>query len=447
MTHSPFVWYALVRNKKGAVWQTKQFMTKELNKNAVSLIITYAINQVITLFVNYFLVAHLLNISEQNIANVGLFFVVTYISITIFYAILSPINEHINKVHIYRIGIVLRVVFVLLIMLLQAQMLDYLIPIAIFQGISSAFYYSSFNAMRNEIIRKHFFRQFLSFSNIVNKIISIVFPILMGSAIDVSSFSLVVGIVFVLTVVQLGASMFLHNPYQKPGSFDLIPFFKTIKEKGAQKMFAYEITAHFVGGLRNSTNQMIVFLTLLTFTTNTNLGILTSIFAVFNIMTMIFFSKKYTYQKAKWLLPFVALMMFGSIITMTFALNRTTLIIFNFAFYALGILPNAVLEMRRNTIVKSLKMYEYIVENMFVTEVALNIGRIISYSILIYAGYHAATGGTTVALVSIAIFNALFGLLTLAMEKAVNKFDYAPYSQPKQTTLKPCPKPENTKEL
>jgi uncharacterized membrane protein YfcA len=62
---------------------------KKINKNALLLLISSGINNVIGLFINTFLVAYLLQLNSDNIVNISLFYIIVYAIIGILYFLLS----------------------------------------------------------------------------------------------------------------------------------------------------------------------------------------------------------------------------------------------------------------------------------------------------------------------------------------------------------------------
>ena len=396
---------------------------KKLNRNSSALLVTSAINNVIALFVNYFLVAHLLNISSQNISNVATFFLISYTFLGLGYFALSPLLEKINKLIFFRIGIVLKVCFVFLVMFLQGSLIEYLVIVAVFAGTADAFYWSSFNAMRNEIIDNVFFQNYISINTIINQIISILFPFLMGSAIDISSFRVIAILIFALAIVQLITSMTITHR-TKPGKFELGKFFRKIKETNSQKMFKKLYLAYFIGGAKHAVTPLIVYIILLTFQTNTNLGILTSVFAFCSILTMIMFSKWYKPGKSSWVLIVVSGIIIISMGGLLFGLSKTTIILFNFAYTSFIVLPNSLSDLHRSTIVKKLNMHEFIVENMSIAELLLNMGRIVSFLSFFVVGIINTKVALNVLLGIIALAVAGFSLFIYLLEKDITAYNY-----------------------
>lgn len=161
-------------------------MVKEekLTKEAIGYIICNCLMKIIELFISTFLVAYLLKISNGNMFNVAIHYITYYLGHAFFYTIFSYFLHKGNKVYFYRIGILFKGIFLILISLLEEDIKLYIVPVSLFYGLSSGIYWSSYNVMKNEGISSKYIQKFYGLYNIGGYIISIVAPIILGSIID-----------------------------------------------------------------------------------------------------------------------------------------------------------------------------------------------------------------------------------------------------------------------
>ena len=121
-------------------------MNKEkLGKNAIFLIASDLIYTITALFAQTFLVAYLLKITNDNITQVSLY----YMIINFIHAMGSIFigkfikNGKYNKTKILSLGIIIRAIFILFIVLLGNKLSNMFVIVAIFCGISETLYWSA----------------------------------------------------------------------------------------------------------------------------------------------------------------------------------------------------------------------------------------------------------------------------------------------------------------
>ncbi len=113
---------------------------EKLNTSAKSLMICEIINSIIDLFLNTFLVAYLLNITNENIGSVAIYYVIDYAITGICMYIIGHFLKKYNISNIYKIGIFIKCIFVILVVFLREQIQNFLISIAIILGIAKTIY-------------------------------------------------------------------------------------------------------------------------------------------------------------------------------------------------------------------------------------------------------------------------------------------------------------------
>ena len=132
---------------------------EKLSTSAKSLMICEIINSIIDLFLSTFLVAYLLNITNENIGSVAIYYVIDYSITGICMFIIGYFLKKYNIANIYRLGIFIKCIFVILIVFLREQIQNFLIPIAIILGIAETVYWGACDNMvglvTNESNRKN----------------------------------------------------------------------------------------------------------------------------------------------------------------------------------------------------------------------------------------------------------------------------------------------------
>ena len=83
---------------------------KPMNKAMLS---THMLNNTISIFVSTFLISYIYSISTNYVTNIGLFYASNYMSMMIFYYLISTVIDRTDRVTFYRLAIVIRAVFII----------------------------------------------------------------------------------------------------------------------------------------------------------------------------------------------------------------------------------------------------------------------------------------------------------------------------------------------
>ena len=97
----------------------------KLDVSAKSLMTCEIINSIIDLFLNTFLVAYLLNITNENICSVAIYYGIDYAVTGICMYIIGYFLKKYNMANIYRIGILGKCIFVILIVFLRERIQNF----------------------------------------------------------------------------------------------------------------------------------------------------------------------------------------------------------------------------------------------------------------------------------------------------------------------------------
>lgn len=358
----------------------------KLTKESIGYITCNCLMKIIELFVSTFLVAYLLTISNGNMFNVALYYIMQYIGLGFFYSVFSGFLHKGNKVYFYRASILLKCIFLILISLLKEKVVYYVIPIALFYGLSSGVYWSSYNVMMNEAISSKSVQKFYGLYNIWAYIVNIVAPIALGSIIDAGSFVTTAIYAFVICLILFFATFLLVSRKEEGDKLNFKGLIQDIKTSKQGKAFLECYLMTFVNGLRTSTATLITILIVLTFKSNMSLGSLSSIMSIVAIFVTFIFMKKYDSKKVKivFLCALLCLIGVGGVL---FSISKPTIILFNVLFTIAMIVPDNINSQKRMGLIRITGKLKYALEHNVLAEVSLNIGRVISYVVLLIASF------------------------------------------------------------
>ena len=165
----------------------------KLDRNQNSLLIVHMIRMVLELFTSTFLTSHIISLDPDNIFGTGLFnvailFISQYVAYIIVYTINSYFVDKSNRVTFLRIGIFVNACFLIAIVLWGEVISHWIIFAGAICGISNAFYYSSFNVMKNEVVHRNTLKHFTILTTVITNIINVIVPVVLGLLIDISSY-------------------------------------------------------------------------------------------------------------------------------------------------------------------------------------------------------------------------------------------------------------------
>lgn len=176
-----------------------------LDKSAKALMVCDLTNTIVSLFGETFLVAYFLQISNENIVQVSTYYIMIYALLglgSIFLGNIIKSNAK-NRVIIYRVGIIVKSIYILLMVLFKEKINQYFVIFAIFYGIAEALYWSAHDIMNIEIVNNENRKKYMTTKRILGKIVNIVIPILLGISIELTSFINMSLYIFVLTLIQI----------------------------------------------------------------------------------------------------------------------------------------------------------------------------------------------------------------------------------------------------
>ena len=120
-------------------------MKKKIKTEQNIIIIMDAIKKIMTIFLGPFLTAYFISTSTNSILNIAIYYIFTYATMALSTLVVAALAEKRNRIKIFRIGIILNFIYILIIILLKEKIINYLPIISILYGISASCYYFPYN--------------------------------------------------------------------------------------------------------------------------------------------------------------------------------------------------------------------------------------------------------------------------------------------------------------
>ena len=367
-------------------------MNKEkLGKNAIFLIASDLIYTITALFAQTFLVAYLLKITNDNITQVSLY----YMIINFIHAMGSIFigkfikNGKYNKTKILSLGIIIRAIFILFIVLLGNKLSNMFVIVAIFCGISETLYWSAHEIIFVEITNNENRKSYMATKKIASTIVNIVAPIILGSTIELYSFTKIAIYVLALSIIQIVLSFQIKIDGKvnvKTTKFSLKNYINTIKTKKGLKVHKYYKSNLLYGIVEDPMKTLVTIITIMTFKTSLNLGILTTIFSIFQIAVMYLYKKFYNKSNAKYILFAVSSLIFIGAMGLVIDIDKITLIIYNFACTTGLCIFDAIYNTQKGDLIKECNIEQYDVEHVMFNSILTCSSRFIGFSLILIVG-------------------------------------------------------------
>ena len=353
---------------------------EKLSKSAIGIMGSLLINNVLYMFVNTFMVAYFITLTNYDYKQISIYYALSFIAILLTFLTFGRIIKNKNQVWVFRSGIIAYCLYILILAFLKEKIVTYFAPLGFFYGIVQGLIWVAAHTLVNEHTQNNT-NKFISFKSIISKILKIFFPIVFGVSIELTSFSYVSKIVILLSITQFIFSLFIEDKaktYDK--KYNLKEYINLIKNNDKFKT-VYKLC--ICDGIVNYLLEtLIVILTVMTFKTTISLGVITTITAICSILSVYIFQYK---LKSNWkILKICNIMMISSVLLLLINISKPTIIIYNICTAIFLVILSNTGDTKRYEIVSEneIVVKDYIVEHQVVCEAILNITRIIAYILL-----------------------------------------------------------------
>lgn len=380
----------------------------KINKNIIGILGANLINDILYMFLNTFMVAYFINLSNHNYKMISLYYIFSYIAITITFTSFSKSFKNKDKSGILRLGIILQCLYILGIALLKEKIITYYLILGLFYGIVQGIFWAALHPLINDYVKKSN-TNYISFKAILGNALKIFFPVIFGVSIELTSFSYIAKIIVIISILQILFSFLIKDKNKENAlPYNFNAFLDKVKSNDKMKLF-YQTYA-LSGIVRYLLETIITILIIMTFKTSLSLGILTTVFNVLSIISISIFQRKLTTNpKILKLSTFITVF---SLIFLLIDINKFTIIIYNAckSFFLVLLLNNS--ETKRYSIINNNKelVNKFLIEHQVMCEYALNLIRIIGYGVLFIASF----------INNIIIFKVLLLLISLITIKYYN---------------------------
>ncbi len=367
--------------------------TKNLNKSAKCLMFSDCIYTITALFADTFLVAYFLKITNENIIQISLYYMIVKAMQGIGSLLIGHIikNKPQVRTKILSLGIIFRALFILFIVILGNNLLTHFVIVAIFYSISEILYWSTHELIFVDVTNNDNRKNYMSIKKILTTITKIIAPILLGSTIELYSFTKIAVYVFVLSVIQIILSLQISpnefaNTNEKIVKYDMKAYIKQIKKNKSSKLNSYYKSNLLFGIIEDPMSTLVTIITVMTFKTSLNLGILTTIFSIFSIGALYLYKKYYNKKNSKIFLSICSTLVLIGAIGLVISIEKNTLIIYNFACTVSLCIFDAIYNTQKGDLIEECHIQNRNVEHVLLTDFFANLSRFIGFTLILIVG-------------------------------------------------------------
>lgn len=349
---------------------------KKMNKNLKRLIAIGTLTGITEIYMNTFLSARIYELAS-SIQTLAMYYIVEYIFIAATFLLFgSKIKS--KPLKALRFGIILNLILIAFIMIVNEDITKYYIPFAMLLGVAQGSYYSPFSVLvgtyNDNAVR------YCTISSMLTNIISVLFPITIGVYINVASFREVTICMVIVSAVQIAISLGIENVVVET-KCNLMSFIEIIKN--SKRVVNYYKIGFFNGIVTSVLDRTVLVLIMLIFGSALQLGILSTVFAVFTIITTGLMNKFYKKEKSRVLIWISAVMPMIAVIILAVDVSRGTVIFYKVIAAIFICILNLVASVERYDCLDVSLQKEYTTEHQTLAEIVLAAGRIFGLSILL----------------------------------------------------------------
>lgn len=392
---------------------------QKLSRDFKLLITFSALRNISDLFLGTFLVSFIMHLSASQIVSVSMYKLFEYAATCAGFFLFAQWCKRYNKVAVFALNLIPKIMLLLAIIMLGDKVVDWVIPLGLLYGVGAAMYHLPMNSMVGEKIASNMMNRYIGAKNTVIYIVKILTPVLLGIFIDTGSYVDMAYVMLGLTVVEMGLCFGLSPSRHKTRRpIDFVGFFRCMMRFPViRTMFRMEVLRGFGVGLLGT---VITMYTVYMFHTDLNLGIFTTIFAIFSIITSWAFGRWGRRKLYPYMLVVAMIVVLAAMSIFVWNTTPATFLLYNFVYATAIVLMEqissvTILNLSKSKCVTANHRIEYFVFRDF----ALFLGRWVGFVGLMYIGVFGGYAWLRWYLVAITATILVAGAMAATMSRHI----------------------------
>lgn len=395
---------------------------KEYKKESNIIIIINALRKIIEIFSGPFLTTYFIKTSLESILDISIYNTFSYIVLAITCLMVGYIIKNKFRMAAFRAGVIINFIYILTIIILKERIIQHLWLLAILYGLFSGLYFMPFNLILGNKIKNEDRTGYEVKKEMISSIINIVIPIVLGSIITVTNYILTAVIILILSLIQIILS-FVLKPLEESGEkFNMKGMIQVVKKnKDIKRM----MLAEYLTGISVNNSALATIATILiynAFQTDLNLGIITSISYILQLIVIYLYGKRYKEKSDKNIIILLSIIPMITLGMFLLYPNAVTVIIYNLYFTIFVNLIGIIRSVRLYNISNSGEINRSNQEEFWsIREVCLNLGRATGFVILLVAGITANSAVLNIVMIMLTMIILVLGAVLSKVDK--NKYE------------------------
>ncbi|MDR1694014.1 MAG: MFS transporter [Lactobacillaceae bacterium] len=392
----------------------------KITKDIKTIMTFRAVRAVSDAFFNTFLIAYIMQIANNNIIPISLYQIVYAFFVGIGFLIFADFAKRRNKMILFRTSLILNFAYLLIIMIFQEKILNYVSFLGALYGIAVTLYALPYNVIISEKVNKKTMSKFYGYTNAINGGVAICAPLALGAFITFGSFAETAFVLAIIAAIEFIISLFIKSQITSSKKFELWEYLKNLKQNAlVRKVYIVE---YLKGITINGTLPIaLVLYVVYVFKTNLNLGILTSIFTFCAVVMNFIFGRFATRKSFPKLLTVSGSLAILSSFVFIFFTTKTSFILYNFCYITavqllLSITDINLFNVSNDKHIKN----KFKIEYFAVRETFLNMGRISGFILLFFIGIINNLEYIKYLMAFLTILIALIGFLSIKLNIHIN---------------------------
>lgn len=395
---------------------------KEYKKESNIIIIINALRKIIEIFSGPFLTTYFIKTSLESILDISIYNTFSYIVLAITCLMVGYIIKNKFRMAAFRAGVIINFIYILTIIILKERIIQHLWLLAILYGLFSGLYFMPFNLILGNKIKNEDRTGYEVKKEMISSIINIVIPIVLGSIITVTNYILTAVIILILSLIQIILS-FVLKPLEESGEkFNMKGMIQVVKKnKDIKRM----MLAEYLTGISVNNSALATIATILiynAFQTDLNLGIITSISYILQLIVIYLYGKRYKEKSDKNIIILLSIIPMITLGMFLLYPNAVTVIIYNLYFTIFVNLIGIIRSVRLYNISNSGEINRSNQEEFWsIREVCLNLGRTTGFVILLVVGIIADSAVLNIVMIMLTMIILVLGIVLSKVDK--NKYE------------------------
>lgn len=366
-------------------------MEQRISKNTNLLLVINTIRKIIDIFLGPFLTAYLFKGAVENIKIISIYNIFSYIAIVVITLIIGRILKNKYEMQIFRIGMISKFIQLVILIILGYNVVNYIWILAIIMGFSMETWSFPLNLFSSKLVSNDEKKNFVVYKTILNNLVKVLIPFLLGSIISIKSFETTTIIILILSFVQILLSFKMEFKVENNNENKKLDIAKEVNHiKNNKKLQRFYMMKFFKGmSYEGALDTAVTLLIIMSFNSDFSLGVITSIISLLAMLSSYAYKRIKNQEKMKLLIILSFIIILMSSIMLVFITNQYSIFGYNliFTFFLQFIMVAEEVQTLKFTnsdvINDSNRVETYVLLEMF-----LNVGRIISYSLLFIVGIY-----------------------------------------------------------